>query len=362
MASSFLPPKGKLNPANYSNIFCPIRGVQSNSTFGVTSLFIKTYSKNLKATIVYIDACSSLASESMSDAFLKNGAKTYLGWSDEVAAGVLGSGTYKYPQKIFNDLFSGLDVETAYNNLGDVRALPNAKLLARPYSGKVKLPIFNDDVMPIGNLQGKVYDRCTNQPIVGAVIDIGVNKAVTDVNGQYIMSNVPTTSYDKNTGRYKGNYEAVVDMTKARIAGIKVTGYKDKYNFNINVTFSPAAVSNGAVDRIGNGNFDFVIAKIGQENVCDTIKPTIAQTPMSGPAGTSFAQWGTGFTPNSTATLHFKKPDGTEYPTEKQSIKSDGTFSITYKAPTNKPTGTYKWWAVDSSGKVSNTVSYTITK
>jgi hypothetical protein len=92
-----------------------------------------------------------------------------------------------------------------------------------------------------------------------------------------------------------------------------------------------------------------------------TVKPVIAQTPMSGPPGTTFSEWGTGFTANSTATLHFRKPDGTEYPTLSQPINSNGTFSISYTAPLNKPKGTYSWWGVDGpTGKVSNTVSYTI--
>lgn len=93
-----------------------------------------------------------------------------------------------------------------------------------------------------------------------------------------------------------------------------------------------------------------------------SVNPTIAQSPMSAPSGTNFSQWGTGFTPNSTATVHFKKPDGTEYPSASQSIKSDGSFSITYAAPTSKAPGTYTWWAVDGpTGKASNSVSYTIT-
>ena len=68
-----------------------------------------------------------------------------------------------------------------------------------------------------------------------------------------------------------------------------------------------------------------------------------------------------GFSPNSTATLHFRKPDGTEYPTAPRAIDGNGTFSISYLAPTNKPPGTYTWWAVDGpTGRTSNTVSYTI--
>ncbi|MEI6260846.1 MAG: DUF1566 domain-containing protein [Deltaproteobacteria bacterium] len=88
----------------------------------------------------------------------------------------------------------------------------------------------------------------------------------------------------------------------------------------------------------------------------------IAQQPMSGPPGTTFVEWGTGFTPNSTATLHFKKPDGTEYPTLQQPMDAIGHFEINYTAPMDKPPGTYTWWAIDGvTGAKSNVVSYTIT-
>ncbi|MGD9975610.1 MAG: DUF1566 domain-containing protein [Desulfatirhabdiaceae bacterium] len=87
----------------------------------------------------------------------------------------------------------------------------------------------------------------------------------------------------------------------------------------------------------------------------------IAQQPMSGPPGTTFVQWGTGFTPNSTATLHFKKPDGTEYATLQQPIDAIGHFEIDYPAPLDKPPGTYTWWAVDGVKGASNEVSYEIT-
>jgi len=92
------------------------------------------------------------------------------------------------------------------------------------------------------------------------------------------------------------------------------------------------------------------------------VNPTIAQTPMSGPPGTTFTQWGTGFTPNSTATLHIKKPDNTEYSTQNQPIDSTGHFEITYTAAIDKTAGTYTWWAIDSpTGIKSNEVEYEIT-
>jgi len=92
-------------------------------------------------------------------------------------------------------------------------------------------------------------------------------------------------------------------------------------------------------------------------------KPTIAMTPMSGPPGTTFKEWGTGFTPNNTATLHFLKPDGSEYTPMTLTLDSIGHFEITYNSETNKPIGKYSWYAIDNTtGKKSNTVYFTITQ
>jgi len=90
------------------------------------------------------------------------------------------------------------------------------------------------------------------------------------------------------------------------------------------------------------------------------INPVIAQTKMSVNPGETVTQSGTGFTPNSIATLHFRKPDNTEFTPLSQAIEPDGTFSIAYTVPTDRIAGTYTWWGVDSSGEVSNMVSYTV--
>lgn len=86
---------------------------------------------------------------------------------------------------------------------------------------------------------------------------------------------------------------------------------------------------------------------------------TIGQTPMSGPPGTTFVQWGTGFTPNGMATLHFKKPDSTDYPIVKQQIDAFGRFQIEYMVPFDAAPGSYTWWAIDDARlKQSNEVTY----
>lgn len=98
-------------------------------------------------------------------------------------------------------------------------------------------------------------------------------------------------------------------------------------------------------------------------NYNSDLNPTIAQTPMTGPPGTTFTEWGTGFTPCSVASLHFRKPDGTEYPCcPIAMLDSTGHFEISYTAPLDKPLGWYTWWAIDdTTGIKSNEVSYEIT-
>ena len=91
--------------------------------------------------------------------------------------------------------------------------------------------------------------------------------------------------------------------------------------------------------------------------------PAISQTPISGPPGTPFTQRGTGFTPYGTATLHFKKPEGNEYPTQTVNLDNIGHFETTYTAPMDKPIGMYTWWGIDdTTGMKSNEVSYEITE
>jgi len=46
---------------------------------------------------------------------------------------------------------------------------------------------------PKGTIQGKVRDSVTLQPIVNAVVSIGLSADVTDAQGQYILANVPAT-------------------------------------------------------------------------------------------------------------------------------------------------------------------------
>ena len=90
----------------------------------------------------------------------------------------------------------------------------------------------------------------------------------------------------------------------------------------------------------------------------------IAQTPTTAPATAKYTQWGNGFTPNSTATLHFyTHPEHEFITTQAVQIGSDGTFSRTFNPPATE-NREYLWYAIDDATdfRSSNHVTYIITE
>lgn len=88
------------------------------------------------------------------------------------------------------------------------------------------------------------------------------------------------------------------------------------------------------------------------------VNPQVSVTPSSGPQGTTFQQPGTGFTPNSTATLNFTGPDGPS--TASEATDANGTYTHSWLCNAC-PAGTYQYYAVDNAtGQTSNTVTFTV--
>lgn len=106
------------------------------TTFGISDKFINLLTKDLKASIVYIDACNSMSTDTMAKAFTSNGVKTYFGWDNSVSSFFLD--TDKYPKSLFEDLFAGNDVQTAYNKMSF--SFLNFATLRYYGSGSTKLP------------------------------------------------------------------------------------------------------------------------------------------------------------------------------------------------------------------------------
>lgn len=66
---------------------------------------------------------------------------------------------------------------------------------------------------PTGTIQGRLTDRVTQQPIVGAVLSIGLSAAATDANGQFVIPNVPAT-VDQVNGNVSGSYYVTIDLQR----------------------------------------------------------------------------------------------------------------------------------------------------
>ncbi len=139
-------------------------------------------------------------------------------------------------------------------------------------------------LMPTGTVQGILKDACTNEPIVGAVIDIGVAKATTSETGQYVMKKVPATSYVSpeilvggnglNLSGYSGEYSATIDLRNAKNV---VTGKNNYPQFaydevevkfssleesSLNLGTTSATNHDTPVVGLGNGDYDFYVGQL----------------------------------------------------------------------------------------------------
>ena len=64
---------------------------------------------------------------------------------------------------------------------------------------------------PKGTIQGYLYDATTQEPIVGAVVDIGMGTGTTNDRGVFTIRNVPAT-YDAINGTVSADYDFVIDL------------------------------------------------------------------------------------------------------------------------------------------------------
>lgn len=70
-------------------------------------------------------------------------------------------------------------------------------------------------IAPTGTIQGNLIDAVTQQPIVGAVIDIGVAIATTNVDGQFVLANVPATRIGTGAAQGAsliGEYQVTINL------------------------------------------------------------------------------------------------------------------------------------------------------
>ncbi len=105
---------------------------------------------------------------------------------------------------------------------------------------------------PTGTIQGHIFDAVTQQPIVGAKVDIGVGSAVTSETGEFVIRDVPATT-DALNGSVTGNYRATIDM-RGVTSPINMTSSSSTPRYAEFAHFDTVAVNYTSLDDTNAGN------------------------------------------------------------------------------------------------------------
>jgi hypothetical protein len=132
------------------------------TTFWITSDFIKDLSKKLKATVVYFDACETFKNKTTAEAFIANGAKSYLGWDKGQAAWDFGNWkpTADVAKTFLRNMLNCKTVESSFNNLPFDFNPANLKWYGE---GKAQVPacIYAGLTMPFEDYGACPFECCT---------------------------------------------------------------------------------------------------------------------------------------------------------------------------------------------------------
>jgi hypothetical protein len=153
---------------------------------------------------------------------------------------------------------------------------------------------------PFGTIQGRLTDRVTNQPVVGAVLSIGLAAAATDANGQFVIPNVPATR-DALNSSVTGSYLITIDLQRVSspvaMGSNPAIAYPKFAYASANVVYTSLDDTNGTQPGAGSGSnhdtpvvglvasVDLDVAKLaaaftGVVYGCDTAPAVLSQTPV----------------------------------------------------------------------------------
>lgn len=105
-----------------------------------------------------------------------------------------------------------------------------------------------------GTIQGGLVDSVTYQPIVGAVMDIGVAKATTNENGEFAFYNVPVP-VDANNNAMAPRFRMIISMkgvtSPVNMANAAASPrYADNYGKVIELSFTPLYTAGSSVTAV----------------------------------------------------------------------------------------------------------------
>jgi hypothetical protein len=99
----------------------------------------------------------------------------------------------------------------------------------------------------------------------------------------------------------------------------------------------------------------------GEPQPITLISPHSMVQPAFGDLGSTLTFSGSGFSPNSSITLHVKGPDDREIAQIRTNSNNNGSFSYPWESILSNAAGTYSFWAVDDrSGKTAAPSNFTL--
>lgn len=100
----------------------------------------------------------------------------------------------------------------------------------------------------------------------------------------------------------------------------------------------------------------------GEPRPITLISPHSMVQPTFGDLGSTLTFSGSGFSPNSSITLHVKGPDNRELAQIRTNSNNNGSFSYPWESSLSNAAGTYSFWAMDDrSGKAAAPSNFTLT-
>lgn len=137
-----------------------------------------------------------------------------------------------------------------------------------------------------GTIEGTLRDRGTNDPIVGAVIDIGVASATTNSNGTFAMYNI-TVPVDANNQATVSSYKAMINLSgvssPVNMGNAAATPrYSKSVYTEIAVSYTPvytaAPAASAVIPTPANGLIAAVDLKVGK--LASTITGTLGNSSL----------------------------------------------------------------------------------
>lgn len=89
--------------------------------------------------------------------------------------------------------------------------------------------------------------------------------------------------------------------------------------------------------------------------------PTVSVSPLSGAQGTTFAQPGSNFAPNTGVTLFFRYPNG-DQASDAATSDGSGNYQHSWTSTCDSLVGTYAYWAEDAQGNRASEVTFSVTE